>query len=49
MPFPQVLTFSGDAKTIRLVGHRDARGLLPLVDPTDVSFLVRDLLSRLCS
>ena len=29
MPFPQVLTFSGDAKTIRLVGHRGARGLLP--------------------
>ena len=29
MPFPQVLTFSGDAKTIRLVGHRGARDLLP--------------------
>ena len=29
MPFPQVLTFSGDAKTVRLVGHRGARGLLP--------------------
>ena len=25
MPFPQVLTFSGDAKTVRLVGHRGAR------------------------
>ena len=29
MPFPQVLAFSGDAKTVRLVGHRGARGLLP--------------------
>ena len=29
MPFPQVLTFSGGAKTVRLVGHRGARGLLP--------------------
>ena len=28
MPFPQVLVFSGDAKTVRLVGHRGARGLL---------------------
>ena len=28
MPFPQVLTFSGGAKTVRLVGHGGARGLL---------------------
>ena len=29
MLFPKVSAFSGDAKTVRLVGHRGARGLLP--------------------
>lgn len=27
--FPQVMAFSGDANTIRVVGHRGARGILP--------------------
>ena len=27
--FPQVTAFSGDADTIRVVGHRGARGILP--------------------
>ena len=26
---PQVMAFSGDADTIRVVGHRGARGILP--------------------
>ena len=38
MPFPQVLAFSGDAKTVRLVGHRGARGLLPEKSMTGFDF-----------
>lgn len=29
MTYPQVAAFSGDADTIRIVGHRGARGMLP--------------------
>ena len=27
--YPQVTAFSGDDRTIRVVGHRGARGILP--------------------